>query len=207
MNHIHHAQLLVGTRQEAELYLRSLCSDLGISLENNPDVVPFLVDTFGIDEARELGILSSRKSLSGRKIFFISPLRLTLEAQNALLKTFEDPSSDTNFLLVIREESLIIPTLLSRMQVRYLTKSIQHTILDEADKFLSLTLKNRLLFVKAFIDRGEDLPSFLDNLLLLLKKNGSSLEVMKRLYTMKNFTHDTACSPRLILEHLSLVLQ
>src|SRR3989344_1067951 len=116
-NGIHHANLLLGAREEGEIYLRSLCESLGVRVANSPDFFAFRMDTFGIDEARELKSLSARKAISDRKIFFISPTRITLEAQNALLKTFEDPSPDTYFFLVVMEEASIEPTLLSRMLV------------------------------------------------------------------------------------------
>ena len=113
---LHHANLLLGTTEEAESYLCSFCESLGIKLANNPDFFAFRIPTFGIDEARELSLLSARKALTGKKIFLIASARLTLEAQNALLKTFEDPFPDTFFFLAVREEALVIPTLRSRIQ-------------------------------------------------------------------------------------------
>ena len=117
LKNLHHANLLVGTREDAESYLVSLCNNLGIKLANNPDFFAFRMHTFGIDEARELKLMSVRKALTSRKIFFIVSTRLTFEAQDALLKTFEDPSPDTVFFLAVSEEAFIIPTLRSRMQV------------------------------------------------------------------------------------------
>src|SRR3989344_1002069 len=114
LRNLHHANLLIGTPREAESYLRSFYNNLGIRLANNPDFVAFRAEIFGIDEARALRILSTRKAVTtakagqvSSKIFFITPMRLTLEAQNALLKTFEDPSPGTYFFLAMREESLI----------------------------------------------------------------------------------------------------
>src|SRR3989344_5589897 len=123
LNNLHHANLLIGTPKEGESYLYSLCSNLGIEVRNNPDLFIFRIEVFGIDEARELRLLSVRKAVTtdktgqaGRKIFLIVSTRLTLEAQNALLKTFEDPVPNTYFFLVSKEEGMIVPTLCSRMQ-------------------------------------------------------------------------------------------
>ena len=191
--------------------MNSLCAELGIKVANNPDFFTFRTDTFGIDEARELRQLSSRKAISselstgqtGRKIFFITPTRLTLEAQNAFLKTFEDPSPDTYFFLVVREEAVIIPTLLSRMQVTRLNNSKTGM---EAEKFLTLPIRDRLLFAKKFVDEEMILPNFLDDLLLVLRKNGSSSVGVESVYNLRRFARDNAVAPRLIIEHLSLVL-
>ena len=207
----HHANLLIGTPREAELYLNSFCEGLGIKLANNPDFFAFRTDTFGIDESRQLRVLSTRKAITKKKIFFISSLRLTLEAQNALLKTFEDPSPDTVFFIVTREEALIVPTLISRMQVTRLNlvQSGQGSTLSakqEAEKFLSSSIKDRLNFSKKFADEERNLSVFLDDLLLLLRKQEGRGGFVEKVYNIKRLTRDSNIAPRLVIEHLSLVL-
>src|SRR3989344_7462 len=202
---LHHANLLVGAPEEAESYLRSLCDSLGIKLANNPDFFAFRTETFGIDEARKLRLLSTRKSITGRKIFLITPMRLTLEAQNALLKTFEDPSPDTLFFLAVREEALIVPTLRSRMQAIRIHGN-NASMSAEAEKFLSLSIKNRLLFAKSFADEEKNLSVFLDDLLCLLRKRSGMQKSLEKVYNIKRSIGDSITIPRLVLEHLSLVL-
>lgn len=208
----HHANLLVGAPEEAELYLRSFCDSLGIKLINSPDFFVFRMNTFGIDEARELTLLSTRKAFTpakagqaGRKIFLIAPTHLTLEAQNALLKTFEDPFPNTLFFLAVREEGLIIPTLRSRLEMTRLSKD---STLGSAvaEEFLLLPLKDRLLFAKKFVDDERSLPNFLDSLLVLLRKQGKAGFLVESVYGLRRFARDPAVAPRLIIEHLSLVL-
>ena len=202
---LHHANLLVGTPEEAESYLRSLCDSLDIKLANNPDFFAFRTETFGIDEARELRLLSTRKSITSRKIFLITPMRLTLEAQNALLKTFEDPSPDTLFFLAVREEGLVVSTLRSRMQAIRIHGN-NASMSAEAEKFLSLSIKNRLLFAKSFADEEKNLSVFLDDLLCLLRKRSGMQKSLEKVYNIKRSIGDSITIPRLVLEHLSLVL-
>ncbi|MDP3763831.1 MAG: hypothetical protein Q8Q92_04325 [bacterium] len=202
---LHHANLLLGTPEEAEFYIYSLCKSLGVKLANNPDFFTFRMNTFGIDEARELSRLSARKAVTHRKIFLITPERLTLEAQNALLKTFEDPFPDTFFFLAVREEALVIPTLRSRMEICRIPKNLALESQD-AEEFLSLSLKDRLLFAKKFIDEEKSLPVFLDSLLLLLRKQKQASKSVENVYNVRRFASDPAVSSRLIIEHLSLVL-
>ena len=202
---LHHANLLIGTPEEAESYLRSLCDSWGVRLPNNPDFFAFKMETFGIDEARKLKLLSARKAVTTKKIFLITPTRLTLEAQNALLKTFEDPFPDTLFFLGVREENLVIPTLLSRMQI-IRTRGGNVAAGAEAEKFLSLSVKNRLLFAKSFADEEKSLPIFLDSLLFLLRKQKEKKDLLKNVYNVRRFVRDSAVTPRLIIEHLALVL-
>lgn len=203
---IHHANLLVGEREEAEVYFSGVCHSLGIEMANNPDVVIFRNDTFGIDEAREVRILSTRRALGGKKMFLILPARLTLEAQNALLKSFEDPSPHTYFFLTTREESLIVPTLRSRMQAIRVGHTGTTSASSEAEKFLSLSMKNRILFAKSFAEEEKNLPVFLDGLLSVLKKRGGKEKQVESVYNLRRLLHASSPASRLVLEHLSLVL-
>lgn len=206
---LHHANLLVGAPEDVESYLHTLCASIGIGLPNNPDFFAFKMETFGIDEARDLRLLSTRKAVGSprhggvKKIFLITSRRLTLEAQNALLKTFEDPGPRTYFFLGVREEGLVVPTLRSRMQV---SRVDTRRNLVQAEEFLSLSLKGRLLFAKKFADEEMNLSVFLDNLLFLLKKRKESSASVRKVCNMVFSIGDAIVAPRLVIEHLALVL-
>lgn len=188
---LHHANLLVGDIVAAESYAK------GLGLESNdPDFIIFREALFGIDEARRLSALADRKAFGIKKTFLILPERITLEAQNALLKTFEDPSSDTYFYLVVKNAELIIPTLRSRMNVIRGQNRVLAT--QEAKDFLKLSVKERMDFVKKFVDEEKNLPDFLDELLLTTKS--------EKVYKLRLFADDRSASARLILEHLAVVL-
>ncbi|MEK7461787.1 MAG: hypothetical protein AAB586_01820 [Patescibacteria group bacterium] len=205
LRNLHHANLLIGTAKEAEFYLRSLCDSLGIQLSHNPDFFVFRAETFGVNEARELILLSTRKAIITDKIFLIMSIRLTLEAQNALLKTFEDPYPDTYFFLAVREENAIVSTLRSRMQT--LRVSSNPTLeSDDAEMFLTYSIKDRLSFIKKFIDEEKNLTIFLDDLLSLLRKRHKTHISMEKVYTIRRSIRDSIVATRLVLEHLAAVL-
>ena len=199
----HHAHLLVGSISGAKVYLNGWCEELGFVLKNNPDFINFDISTFGIEEARQLREFALRQAFNDCKVFLVSALHFTPEAQNALLKTFEEPIARTYFFVVAREEAQIIPTLLSRMQVTRLENA--EPVFKDAQDFLSLSLKDRLLFVKMFVEEERSLVSFLDELLLLLKSKDQR-EFLKKLYQVRRLVSSSTPSPRLALEHLSLVL-
>lgn len=193
---MHHAYLLVGSPNAAEAYLKDMFGDL----LGSPDYFLMKEASFGINDARKLSAMAVRKAFTERKIFLIVPEVITPEAQNALLKTFEEPIADTHFFLVVRDEGVVIPTLRSRMALVRLEG--ENEISGEAKKFLNSALKERLNFVKKFVDKEENLSAFLDNLLLLAKNS----EMKKNIFTMRLLSDQRAASSRLILEHLSLVL-
>ena len=59
-----------------------------------------------------------KKSLDGgKKIFVISTNSITREAQNSLLKIFEEPTEGTHFFLILSSSRILIPTLKSRLHV------------------------------------------------------------------------------------------
>ena len=204
-DNLHHAYLFVGTRESARAGFELFLETIGLSQINNPDLFLFENEVFGIDDARRLSTLVSRKAFGARKVFFVTPERLTLEAQNALLKTLEEPTPDTHILITLRERELLIPTLLSRMQVIEVGKLSEEK--EEGPiKFIGMSLTDRLAFAREFADKGFSLPVFLDNLLVLLRAKDSDGNKLRKILAVRRFADGTSVSARLILEHLSFVV-
>jgi hypothetical protein len=203
-DNLHHAYLVPGD-EDADALLASIFSQLGIKESGNPDFFAFRTDSFGIDEARDLGARAGRKAFGHRKIFVISAGRITVEAQNALLKSMEDPYPDTHFFVRVRGEHLLIPTLRSRMQVLRPGGSVVSNT-EEAEKFLASPISDRLNFAKKFADDERAVSPFLDAVMKVLKAKQSSLDKLDRVFTLRRFADDRSASARLLLEHLSLVI-
>ncbi len=194
--HLHHAYLIAGDQERAENELHALFEKAGEPLKGSPDFFVLREETFGIDAARNLSVLAARKAFGSRKVFCIVPESMTSEAQNALLKTFEEPVPGTHFFLLLRDDGIVIPTLRSRMRTIRLISSSKEG--SDAEKFLSLSVKERLAFVKKFVDREENLSAFLDELLLHSRN--------KRIFEARLVSDQRGGSVRLILEHLAVSL-
>jgi DNA polymerase III subunit delta' len=71
-----------------------------------------------IDDIRNLQAKLSLQPYQGRKkvVIIVSPEAMTTEAANAFLKTLEEPSPTTNFILVCDKPNALLPTILSRCQ-------------------------------------------------------------------------------------------
>ena len=99
------------------------CADCALSRAgSHPDLhwlrIPEDKKAIGVDAVREaceqLGMTSMR---SGYRIAIVSPAHsMTTNAQNALLKTLEEPSPRTLLVLVTSRPSRLLPTLRSRCQ-------------------------------------------------------------------------------------------
>ncbi len=85
-----------------------------------------------ISKAKEIRkIVESSSFLGGFKVFVIQQAeKLTVPAQNALLKTLEEPVPKTIFLLTTHSEKSILPTILSRCQRIKLTSLSRGQIKD-----------------------------------------------------------------------------
>ncbi len=96
-------------------------------------------------------IFGSEKGFSlGKKIFLISANNFTLDAQNTLLKMFEEPIENTHFFLIVPDINSLLQTLVSRF---YLIKSEAglEVELKEANKFIALSLNDRINFIKELL--------------------------------------------------------
>lgn len=207
---LHHAYLVIGDQEQALELLGSIFTEEDFKLTGNPDFILYSQSTFGIEEAREIGMMAARRPLGSRKVFLLSPSKISIEAQNALLKTLEDPYPDTHFFITLRDEELVIPTLLSRMQVvknlpNLSGRKIQGKSLDAKD-FLALPIKGKIAFAKKFADEELLLAPFLDKLVSLLREESKDLGRVEKVYQVRRFANDRSASSRLIIEHLALVL-
>jgi DNA polymerase III delta prime subunit len=197
----HHAYLVISA-WEKEALIEELLSALGVEVANNPDLVVH-EGSFGIDEARSITMRVSSRPFGERRALILDARNMTVQAQNALLKTLEEPGVGNHFFLVAPYEDILLPTLRSRMQVYRREKPDDTT---SPKKFLALTSPKRLDFAKKFKDEERDLGSFLDALLAYLRELGRDKDV-KKVFELRPYADDTSSDSRLILEHLSLVLE
>lgn len=82
------------------------------------DVRHFLVAAWKISDSRQLASAAAVRPVAGTtQQFVILANTLTIEAQNALLKLFEDPPPDTVFHIVVPGQDRLLPTVRSRLQL------------------------------------------------------------------------------------------
>ena len=151
-NDLHHAYVCIGdtsaTHKELEAFL---VEHMALSTIGNPDYRVFEETNMTIDTARELGVLQAQKNMTGNKqVFVLKVGYIGEEAQNALLKIFEEPTSDTHFFVLLPQDTLL-PTLRSR--VRMLISAYTET---QTFSFLSLSVPERLGYIKKMTDNIGD---------------------------------------------------
>ena len=72
-----------------------------------------------VEQIREIVAAATMRPYEGRnKVFIIDPANaLSVGGSNSLLKTLEEPASDTTFILLTRSPDLLLPTIRSRCQM------------------------------------------------------------------------------------------
>ena len=192
-NNPHHAYLIEGARDEIVPEIFTFCESLGVKTSGNPDFCQISIDNFKIDNAFELRNMSNDKSFSSaRKIFILCFNSLSLDAQNVLLRMFEEPISNTHFFLVVPDTNSLIKTLLSRF---YLIKSktVLSDELDNAEKFISMPLKSRIDFIKDLLIEHDEEDEEGNEIVIL---DSARSKALKFLNALEFSLHKKAMSKR-----------
>lgn len=112
----HHAYLATGDIEAGIAAARAFAADtLGLTGSDNPDLILLRHGHLSVEEARRVTALASQSALGDTKLIILACERLFHEAQNALLKVFEEPPQGTTLVLVVPAEGQVLPTLRSRL--------------------------------------------------------------------------------------------
>ncbi len=216
----HQAYVIVGSRDNArDLVCRSCESFLGNPLVGYNDFNEFVVSNFGIDEARELRTKQQRVGFNSNKFFLVVTDSITHEAQNALLKTLEEPTADTFIFIVVPSAQSLLPTLLSRVAVINLEKG-EGEISDVAKlatEFLNTKPADRFELIENII--GKEHPDrarareFVAKLAKAFRQKYSPEKwtseqtfAAGELIKAERYLGEPASLAKMILEHLALIL-
>lgn len=102
--------------------------------------------------------------------------KLTVEAQNALLKTIEEPPPHVVILVVTAYPGVLLPTILSRCHTMNLGRSTQTnekervSVLRDVDLLLSSRVGQRLRIVAGIAGTREDAQAWVDAALSILRE-------------------------------------
>lgn len=116
-DNLFHAYICEGGTEVLDEINNFIEIELGMSRNGNPDVFIKHYEAFGVGDSREVTRLAQLKPIGERKILCLSAPSMTIEAQDALLKLFEEPPAHTHFFVVLPSVNNLRPTLLSRVQI------------------------------------------------------------------------------------------
>lgn len=174
--------------------------------QNSPDFILITPEnSIGIKKIREvISIINLKPYQSPLKIVVIEDAqKLTIEAQNAFLKTLEEPPENTIIILLVENPDQLLPTIVSRCQIENIVgaRSPRPSNIDVSEiKKMSIGLR----FKKAaeIAVNRQSAQDWLKNAIISLHK-----DVISNSDTIKKFQEalkkiDQNTNPRLILENL-----
>jgi hypothetical protein len=141
---------------------------------------------------------------------------ITVEAQNALLKTLEEPPANTIIILLTDNVDEILPTVISRCKVLILDKSLQPAD-DEKEIYQKLfkdiqkiTVGEKLKLAQDFGKTKEQAGIFCRNLILVIRENmlmeekgrRENVKILKEFEKTYKTLKTTNANQRLTLENL-----
>ncbi|MES2416199.1 MAG: hypothetical protein V4504_00640 [Patescibacteria group bacterium] len=223
-DNLHHAYLIEGSREIILPEVLSFLEILDVKTSGNPDFYNVFIDSFKIKDAENLKMLVNQKIFSeeikARKIFIISTNSFLLEAQNSLLKVFEEPTAHTHFFIIVPDVSIFIPTIISRFRV-ISTKGKNEEYIKIAESFIVMKLSARLDFLKEFLKDKDDEDEiiedstrakanrFLDALETVLHAKNistSNTDVFDHIFKVRGFLRQPGSSSKMLLESVALLV-
>lgn len=205
--------IVEGSRESLEALFGILKIE-GIATDANPDVSIREYSHFGIEDAREIRERALLRAVGARRVFVVVTPTMTTDAQNALLKTLEEPLMGTLFFFVVPSPQTLLPTLRSRSQV--LTLDIAPPRDARAMQFLTATPSERLEMIKPLLEKGEDdrrdmsdismLLSSLESEMGLMKQSATRAEGFVALYRVKKYIGDKGALIKPLMEQLALLV-
>ncbi len=193
----------------------SLLEAEGVRTRGNPDIYIREYRSFGVDEARELRERASTRAVAGaHRIFIIATSGMTNEAQNALLKTLEEPPADAGFFFILPSPEALLPTLRSRAQHLVLGTGEASGGLVDARAFLAASSEKRLDMLKPLLEKDEDDKRDVGSVLVFLasleRAVAASSALTKRdalesIYRARKYMGDKGALVKALLEQLALL--
>ena len=178
---------------------------------NHPDLLYIPSDLkLGIVEARKIKNHFSLKpySAKGRVVVLEDAEELTVDAQNALLKTLEELPEQALFILGASSGSMFLPTVLSRCEITQIPPGRWDNLApstQDIEKLLQSTIEQRFEYIEKLKNREQ----FLKDLISYFYHNmashleGGSVNFLKELLEAEKWQKHNV-NIRAILEYLML---
>lgn len=196
----HHANLLVGKR---EWVLSCIPKE---DVKAGPDVRYYETERMSIDDARTLIQDTQLRPIEREyRTFIIITNSILVDAQNALLKLFEEPNKHTIFYFVVPHDDMLLPTVRSRLNhVATEQKEINEAV---CTSFMKASYRERLEMVSKHLAEEDSL--WVKDLVRGAERYASGTkngDIIKNVLFVSSHIHDAGGSKKMLLEHLALTL-
>lgn len=197
---MHHANLVIGNR---EWCLSCLPEEVRVP---SIDVRHLVYERMSIADVRALIQEASLMPVEAPvRSFVIQTQQILGEAQNALLKLFEEPSAYVVFYLVLPNDDMLLPTLRSRLMVYAIEGD--HDDSGVCATFLALSYAERLDLIAKMI-KAEDAEwvSLLVKGLSVHAHTSQNQEILRDVLMLEKYIYTNGASKKMLLEHIALTV-
>ena len=193
-NNISHAHLIVGPDGIGKSIIARIFSLMILEKEQDKDYVDIVnykpkKASFGVDEIRDVIDEVNKKPYEGNKkvVIIHEGSKLTVQAQNALLKTIEEPPEGVFIIILSESLESMLDTVKSRSQIYKLTplnkqemeKFLRKINMDGSDKATAAISYAEGIPGKALrLLKDEDLQNLRSVILNMLKDLGSGKNIV-----------------------------
>ena len=199
----HHALLYAGAYDEC-------LSRIPLSERTGIDAEILIRESLDIAEARALRERASSRPIQDKKRrFIIAVAHIPHEAQNALLKLFEDPPATAQFYLIIPRAELLLPTLRSRLHLAYEEDGSQNAPASRTVAFLTGTNAGRLEQIAKLV-KTKDTPTMralirgIEYAAAERIGEKSIQQCLPDILMASSYSETRGASHKMLLEHLAL---
>ncbi|MEK7628758.1 MAG: hypothetical protein AAB421_05100 [Patescibacteria group bacterium] len=201
----HHAYSARATTTEilAELASRGVMSA-------SPDVFRIVTDVLKIDDARDIRMRAQTRPVElARRIFIIEFVGATTDAQNALLKSLEEPTIQATFFLLTPRPYQLLATLRSRVEMigGIAARTAPHL-------FLSAHVDTRMDIIKKMTKEKEDrtigepltILRDMEYALASLPYSPKKIQALRSVYLAERYLADNGASIKHLLEQVAILV-
>lgn len=167
-NHLSHAHLIVGPDGIGKSIVAKIFANKILGKDEYKDYVDIVSyrpkkASLGVDEVRDIIVEVNKKPYEGDKkvIIIHDGNKLTVQAQNALLKTIEEPPKGVYIIILSESLEMMLDTIKSRSQIYKLTPLSKDKMIEFINK-LGEKDKNKIL---AAISYGDGIPGRAERIL------------------------------------------
>lgn len=162
-------------------------------------------------------VASKTYTLNGQLLVVVGAHTFTTEAQNALLKTLEEPVPHVAIIIVTTSQHALLPTVHSRA-VFIKDMWFPQDLLDKAQSFIALSHAERFEECQRIADAHEkeeitrtDIAQFIDAVctqaLSRCKRGNTKKRIMQHAHTLYSLLSLPSCSVKQVCEGLALIIE
>lgn len=193
-------------REERDTKIWQLLEEFKI-FANNPDLLLIEDEKLGIKEVRTAVKHLSTKPFgkTPKSVVILNGNQISQDAQNAMLKTLEEPPGDSLILIGVDSEQKLLPTILSRCLILHTPPATPHAPEFDLDRILSMSSEDRFTLIEKTEDKEQFLNGLIESYRSKVLKGEIGTEFLEELLNAQIWKESNV-NLRTILEYLMLTL-